>query len=160
MTPAGTVFAGLWADLGVPALLVAIGAVSAAAWPWWQARQRRRRFESFVRRELENIGPWPETVVGRPWSEYLPKRFIHEEIFKTENISGNVDFLASLDGGVVYLINQMWNAYYKKDATAWLHFMRELCKSKVGSPALRSAADSWQEIIDAEGSGAGTTTPA
>jgi hypothetical protein len=57
-----------WKDIGVPLIIAFFGAGIAAFWPWIQALQRCRRFERIICRELEEIGPHPDSPKpDKPW---------------------------------------------------------------------------------------------
>jgi hypothetical protein len=144
-------FASFWTDAGAAIIALFAGAI-AVFWPWLQALHRGRKFESIIRRELEEIGPHLDHPdARRPWWEYATKRFVHEEIFHRNNISQNRDFLMSLDATVVYQVSQLWIALEKRDGNQWLYFLDELASNRrVGSPALRSARDKWKTVIKAQ----------
>ncbi len=121
----------VWTDIGVPLLLVFVGGGVAALWPWLQVRSRGKRFEQIIKRELKEIGPNPEhPVQGKAWWEHVTKRFVHEQIFKRENVSQNRDFLLTLDGSVVYEVTQLWTAFEKKNATQWMKCIDALTRNK------------------------------
>jgi hypothetical protein len=138
-----------WRDIGVPLLLAFVGGGVAALWPWLQVRSRGKRFQQIIKRELEEIGPNPEDPVqGKAWWEHVTKRFVHEEIFKHENISQNRDFLLTLDGTVVYQVTQLWTAFEKKDATQWIRCIDALSRNRrLSSEGLRDACEKWERII-------------
>ncbi len=117
--------------IGVPLLLLFVGGGVAALWPWLQVRSRGKRFEQIIKRELAEIGPNPEDPIqGKDWWEHVTKRFVHEEIFKHENISQNRDFLLTLDGSVVYEVTQLWTALEKRDATQWMRCIGAVSRNK------------------------------
>src|SRR5262245_21936313 len=73
--------------------------------------QRRRTFINLIRREIQEMTPYPginETDDSNPplkpaekkWTIHLKKRFVHEDIF--ENISPNRDFILSLPADLTY----------------------------------------------------------
>ena len=146
--PAATV----WGDVGAPLIVAFFVGAIAVFWPSLQALQRGRKFERTIRRELEEIAPYPEhPVAGKPWWEHATKRFVHEEIFQRDKVSENRDFLLSLDPTVVYQVSQMWIALEKRDGKQWMYFVGELADNpKVGSPALRRARDKWKGVIVAQ----------
>ena len=121
-------------------------------WPWVQTAFRGRKFEGIIRRELEEVGPYPwHPVDNRPWWEHASKRFVHEEIFARAQISANRDFLLSLNPTVVYRVSQVWMAFGKRDGDQWLHFLRELASDRrVGSERLRRAVEQWEVIMAAQ----------
>jgi hypothetical protein len=141
-----------WKDIGVPLIIAFFGAAIAAFWPWIQAFQRGRKFERIIGRELEEIGPHPDSpVADKPWWEHAGRRFIHEELFQRQSISQNRDFLLSLNPTVVYQVSQLWIALEKRDGKQWLYFLGELANNdRVGSPELRSAHSKWNTIIKAQ----------
>jgi hypothetical protein len=146
--PAATV----WEDVGAPLIVAfSVGAI-AAFWPWLQALQRGRKFERTIRRELEELAPYPEhPVAGKPWWEHATKRFVHQEIFQRDRVSENRDFLLSLDPTVVYQVSQLWIALEKRDGKQWIYFVGALADNrKVGSPALRRAREKWKGVIAAQ----------
>jgi hypothetical protein len=141
-----------WKDIGVPLIIAFFAAAIAAFWPWIQAFQRGRKFERLIRRELEEISPWPlDPVPSKPWWEHAGIRFIHQELFQRHSISQNQDFLLSLDPTVVYQVSQLWIALEKRDGNQWLHYLGELANNaKVGSDKLRDAHRKWDGIIKAQ----------
>lgn len=145
-------FGSFWTDIGAALIIAFFGGAIAVFWPWLQTLQRGRKFERIIRRELEEIAPHPgEPVEGKPWWEHATKRFVHEEIFRRDQVSQNREFLLSLDATVVYQVSQLWIALEKRDGNQWLWFIRELAKnSHVGSPRLREARDQWERIIEAQ----------
>jgi hypothetical protein len=141
-----------WKDIGVPLIIAFLGAAVATLWPWIQAFQRGRRFERIIGRELEEIGPYPDSPIpDKPWWEHAARRFIHEELFQRHSISPNRDFLLSLNPTVVYQVSQLWIALEKRDGNQWLYFLGELASnSRVGGPRLRTAHMKWEAIINAQ----------
>jgi hypothetical protein len=127
-----------------------LGAAIALFWPWIQAFQRGRKFTRIIRRELEEIGPYPPTPqTDKPWWEHAQKRFIHEDLFQRNSISQNRDFLLSLNPTVVYQVSQLWIALEKRDGHQWINYLRELANSNiVGTDKLRKAHSKWKDIID------------
>jgi hypothetical protein len=144
-----TLGASVWTDVGAPVLIVVVGAAVAALWPWLQTRARGRRFEGIIRRELEEVGPYPREPAGRPWWSHLRKRFVHEAIFEPARVSENRDFLLTLDPNVVYEVSQLWAAFDKRDGGQFRHFVGALAENrKLKSPGLSDAAHAWEAIID------------
>jgi len=143
---------GAWKDIGLPLIIAFFGAAIAAFWPWIQALQRGRKFQRIIRRELEEIGPYPESpVTDKPWWEHAARRFIHEELFQRHSIPQNRDFLLSLNPTVVYQVSQLWIALEKRDGHQWLYFLGEVSRNRrIGSPELRSAHSKWKAIIEAQ----------
>jgi hypothetical protein len=142
----------LWKSVWLP-LLLAFGAAGVAAfWPWLQSFHRGRKFQRLIRRELEEIGPYPEEPdPGRPWWEHATKRFIHEEIFRREQISQNRGFILDLDPTVVYEVSQLWIALEKRDGNSWMHFLRRVAVNpRLRSIDLQAACKKWEGIIAAQ----------
>jgi len=138
-----------WSDLGVALLIALFGSAVAALWPWLVARQRGVRFQGLIRREMEEIGPWPDKLGDRPWWQHLSKRFVHEEIFARQHISENRDFVLSLKPTVTYHVSQLWIAFEKRDSCQWLYHLGELSTNKyVGSKKLRRAASDWRWLLE------------
>ncbi|MGH9897139.1 MAG: hypothetical protein ACREA0_35125, partial [bacterium] len=133
--------ASVWTDVGVPLFIAFFAGAIAAIWPWLQALQRGRKFQRIIRRELEEIDPYPELPdAEKPWWEHATRRFVHEEFFRRDAISQNRDFLLSLDPTVVYQVSQLWIALEKRDGHQWIHFLSELASNRrVRSPALKRA---------------------
>jgi hypothetical protein len=67
---------------------------------------------------MEEMAPYaPEKQSGvTVWSDYLNKRFVHEEIFR--DVSANRDFILSLRSDLVYHESQMWSAFDKASGRA------------------------------------------
>lgn len=145
----------LWADIGVPLVIAVLAGAIAAFWPWLQSLQRGWTFHRMIRRELQEIGPFPETPVeGKPWWEHATKRFVHEEFFRRDNISENRDFILSLNPTVVYQVSQLWIALEKRDGHQWRHFLSQLANNtSVGSAALRKACKKWERILSEQNEG-------
>ncbi len=132
----------VWTDIGVPLLLVFVGGGVAALWPWLQVRSRGKRFEQIIKRDPEH------PVQGKAWWEHVTKRFVHEQIFKRENVSQNRDFLLTLDGSVVYEVTQLWTAFEKKNATQWMKCIDALTRNKrLSSKPLEEAFERWKKIV-------------
>lgn len=158
-------FATVWNDLVAPVIIAAVGGAVAVFWPWLQSYWRGRKFESLIRRELQELTPaYAEPQPNTPWWGHLRKRFVHEEIFALSQVSQNRDFLLSLNPTVVYQVSQLWIAYARRDAVQFLYFVDELAASdRVGSPGLRRAAPAWHSVIGdprAQPDGAGARTAA
>lgn len=139
-----------WLDVAVPVVIAFFGAAIAAFWPWLQVAQRRQRFQGIIRRELQEIGPYPEEPnEHRPWWEHANKRFVHEELFRRDAISDNRDFILSLNPTVTYQISQLWIALEKRDGNQWIHFLEALADNrKTTTPELQEAYEKWRRIID------------
>jgi hypothetical protein len=142
-------FATVWQDLLAPLILAVAGGAIAAAWPWLQTYSRRMKFEGVIRRELEEVWPFPaEPTLNTPWWEHLRKRYVHEEVFARNRIAENRDFLLSLHPDVIYKVSQLWIAFEKRDAEQWLYFLGELgVDANVGSPQLRCAHQAWCKLL-------------
>jgi hypothetical protein len=127
-------------------------AAIAVAWPSLQTRQRGRKFERIIRRELGEINPYPKDPDGKPWWEHATKRFVHEVMFR--DLSRNRDFLLGLDPTVIYQVSQLWIALEKRDGTQWRNFLGALAEnSRVTSEDLRTARDQWEKILKGQRKG-------
>ena len=138
-----------WEEV-LPAIVIAVVAGALATfWPALQLIHRGRKFEGIIRRELEEIAPHPtQFQAGKQWWEHATKRFVHEEIFATHNISQNRDFLLSLNGDVVYKVSQLWIALEKHDADQWIEYLRQLSEDRrTTSDRLVDAYKSWLAVI-------------
>jgi hypothetical protein len=140
----------LWKDLGIPLLLAVAATAIAAAWPSWQAHQRRRRFEGLMRRELQEIGPLTRSP-EMEWWQHLSQRFIHEEFFRPQNATDNRDFLLSMHPSLVYHASQLWIAFEKHDLKQWLRHLRQLLQAedlrkRLSSDKAQKALESWNEF--------------
>ena len=64
-------------------LVPAIGGTIALLWPKIQAHNTARRFERLIRRELEELGPYPEArdANQKAWFQHQTRSFIHQRIF-------------------------------------------------------------------------------
>lgn len=125
-----------------------LASLTAAGWPWLQSQQRRLRFQRLIRRELEEVGPYPKQRNDQPWWTHLGKRFVHEEVFKETNVTANRDFLLSLHPSVTYQVSQLWIAFEKQDGLQWQHFLHELANNRrVNSPKLSEAARDWTALL-------------
>jgi hypothetical protein len=140
----------LWTELGLPLLLAFAAGAIAVFWPWLQSWQRGRKFEGIIRRELQEVGPYPEEPEAkRPWWNHLSKRFAHEEVFVRERLSENREFLLSLHPDVVYAVNQLWIAYDKRDGSQWLHYLHEAATiARITSDELQAALPKWEAIVE------------
>jgi hypothetical protein len=142
----------IWKDVIVPVGIALVAGTIAAFWPWIQAWQRGKRFQVLIRRELEEIGPYPNVPVrNMPWWEHAQKRFVHEEFLRRGSITQNRDFLLGLDPTLVYLVSQLWISLEKRDGNQWKHYLDELQRNKkVRSEKLSNAYDKWSQIMDAQ----------
>ncbi len=73
-----------------------------------KSEQRKKEFEKLIYREMQEMEPHePENQKEQVvWTDYLRKRFIHEEIFR--NPSENRDFILSLNPDLAYHEAQLW----------------------------------------------------
>ncbi|MEN6428243.1 MAG: hypothetical protein ABFE13_23075 [Phycisphaerales bacterium] len=64
-------------------------------------------------REMEEMKPYEPENQAEPavWTDYLRKRFIHEDIFRQP--SENRDFILSLDPDLAYREAQLWMSFDK-----------------------------------------------
>jgi hypothetical protein len=104
----------------VPASL----ALVALLWPLIQSWSRQRAFMKLIRRELQEIEPYPESAVKNGWAEHLQKTFVHQRIFR--DTSTNRDFLLSLDPNIAYYVSQLWDAHASKNYGQWRHYLKKL----------------------------------
>jgi hypothetical protein len=147
------VAANLWADLGAPLILAVAGAAIAAIWPSWQGFRRRERLTALMKRELQEIGPKPpKPSPEKQWWQQLPKRFVHEEFFRKENIVENRDFLLSLHPTLVFHASQLWIAFDKHDLEQWLVHLEGLLSDEdiseqVATEQARDALDCWKRFV-------------
>lgn len=139
----------------IAAIVSLVAALILAGWTTLQALQRGWRFTKLIRRELEEIGPHPTQPnpdkPDRPWWEYATRRTVHEEIFRTERIVENRDFILSLDPTTVYQVSQLWLALQKRDGHNWIHFMRECSlNQRLQSEELTEAHRRWAAIMEGQ----------
>jgi hypothetical protein len=125
-------------------LIPMLGGAIAFFWPKLQARSRRRRFRALIKRELEEIRPYP----GQPqtaWHEQQKKNFLHKQIF--ENASENRDFILSLKPNMAYHASQLWQALRDKNSTQWLFHLDCLSKLFPRNREIRNRHDEWARLI-------------
>ena len=135
-------------DVWGPLLATLVAGLLAIAWPWIQSFQRGRRFTVLLKRELQELGPFPETSDGDPWWEHLIRRFVHEDLLAPENRTANRDFILGLNPTTVYFVTQLWSAYGKRNPRQWLHYLEALSTDKaVGSDELKDAHQLWKKLI-------------
>ena len=142
-----------WKDvldvIGIPVAL----AMLALAWPPIQSWYRCRRFRLLTGRELEEIGPFPDTVTDQgSWTIHLQKLFLHQKIIK--EISDNRDFVLGLDPGFVYSVSQLWNSYDTGDGAQWLWYLEELASHRYlrkRKQKLLEIRDNWEKLIHSYG---------
>jgi hypothetical protein len=139
-------------DVWVPLIIALLGAAIATLWPWLQSLQRGQKFQRLIRRELEEIAPFPdEPRTDKPWWEHATRRFVHEEFFRRSSVPDQRDFLLSLDPTVVYQVSQLWIALEKRDGRQWLWFLGKLAGNpKTSSIDLQKAHKKWARIIEAQ----------
>ena len=143
------------AEIGLAPELIASGAalaaaVIAAAWPTLRTWQHGRRFVALISRELEAVGPDRNESEdsGKPWWEYLTRRFIHEELVARGAVQENRDFLLGLRPTIVYRLSQLWIAFEKRNSSEWLEHLSELAKERnVKSDRLDEAVRDWTTLI-------------
>ncbi|MDD7942904.1 hypothetical protein PHK61_31290 [Actinomycetospora lutea] len=136
----------------VAAIVSLVAALILASWTTLQALQRGWRFTKLIRRELEEIGPHPTQPdpnnPARPWWEYATRRTVHEEIFRTERIVENRDFILGLDPTTVYQVSQLWLALQKRDGHNWMHFLAECSGNRrLASEDLAKASRRWAALM-------------
>jgi hypothetical protein len=120
-------------------------AMVALIWPLIQDSNRRRAFMNLIRRELKEIGPYPEQPERNGWWEHMSKNFVHQRI--VTDVSPNRDFLLSLDPDVAYKVSQLWNALGAKDDKQWLFYLGELSKSD-RSGELAKIYNAWNALCN------------
>lgn len=127
-------------------LVPAVGGAIALLWPELQARDKRRRFERLIARELEEVGPFPETrgPTSGSWTEHQRKNFVHKRIL--EDASTNRDFILTLDATLVYQVSQLWDALRTADEKQWLWYLQCLAGRYHGKVA--KAHDEWVKLIE------------
>lgn len=110
-----------------------------------QADDRRDRFESLIKRELEELGPCPEDKKKNAgnWADYQIKNFLHVKII--DNPSENRDFILSLDPTLVYHVSQLWEARNAPDGDQWLYYLDKLSQRYGGK--VTEAYDQWYPLI-------------
>lgn len=99
-------------------------ALIALSWPEIQNRSRRRRFTNLIRRELQELSPYPQQACLEGWWQHCAKRFIHREIF--EHPSENRDFILSLDAELVYQVAQLWQSLEQHNWDQWRYCLEML----------------------------------
>ena len=127
-------------------LVPAVGGAIALLWPELQARDKRRRFERLISRELEELGPYPEVRVptSSSWTEHQKKNFLHKRIL--EDASANREFILTLDPTLVYQVSQLWDALKTADDTQWLWYLKCLADRYHGKVA--KAYEDWKKLIE------------
>jgi len=133
-------------DLFDVLLIPAVGGAIALLWPEIQTRDKRRRFERLIARELEELGPFPKTRGGtlRSWTEHQRKNFVHKRIL--EDASKNRDFILTLDAELVYEVSQLWDALKTEDETQWRWYLQCLAK-RYGSKVAKVHGE-WVQLIE------------
>jgi hypothetical protein len=115
-----------------------------------QADDRRSRFESLIKRELEELGPCPERKKKNAgnWTDYQIKSFLHARII--DNPSENRDFILSLEPTLIYQVSQLWEARKVADGDQWLHYLNELSQGYGGK--ITKAYEQWKSLIEGNAS--------
>jgi hypothetical protein len=110
-----------------------------------QAEDRRNRFESLIKRELEELGPCPEGKKKNAgnWTDYQIKSFLHAKII--DNPSENRDFILSLEPTLVYQVSQLWEAKKSADGDQWLYYLKKLSQRYGGD--ITEAYQQWESLI-------------
>ena len=138
-----------WKDvldvIGIPVAL----AILAIVWPPIQSWYRSRRFRLLAGRELEEIGPFPETGADQgSWKCHLRKNFLHQQIIN--DISEHRDFVLGLNPDFVYSLSQLWKSYEAGDGGQWLWYLGELAKHRYlrrRKKELLRIRDRWEKLI-------------
>jgi len=120
-------------------------AMVALIWPLIQNWNRRRVFMALIRRELNEIGPYPEQPEKSGWWEHLSKNFVHRRI--VTDVSPNRDFVLSLKPDVVYYVSQLWDAFGAKDDGQWLYYLGKLAEDDE-SGALAKIHKAWAGLCE------------
>jgi hypothetical protein len=109
----------------VPVIMAAIGTAT-YFWSRQQDWHRKRKFESLILRELEEVGPPPVKKWNKDMklSEGMKGEFVHQKIF--EKHVENRDFILSLDPSLVYFVNQLWNTIITDDRDQWLYYLKAI----------------------------------
>lgn len=126
----------------IPVVVVLLGFF----WPAIQARYRCGRFKQLARRELEEVGPYPEKREGQQsWKDHLKKDFVHRKIIQQP--SENRDFLLGLSPEFVYWLAQLWSSYDTDQPDQWLHYLKKLATHKyTTSTDLQKALAKWEQL--------------
>ena len=116
-------------------------------WPIAQSKYRGRQFRHLAKRELEEIGPFPETRLNQQkWTDHQEKNFLHRDIIS--DVSENRDFILGLPPDLVYNLYQLWEARKAADAEQWLYYLEQLSSSeKLKSRKLTKAAEAWKLLL-------------
>lgn len=127
-------------------LVPAVGGAIALLWPELQARDKRRRFERLIARELKELSPFPKTrgSMSGSWTEHQRKNFVHKRIF--EDVSANRDFILTLDATLVYQVSQLWDALKTQDETQWLWYLKCLA-GRFGGKVV-NVHNEWAQLIE------------
>jgi len=128
-------------------------AVIALLWPDIHARYRRHAFENLISRELEEISPYVEgkDQEHKSWFAHQNRKFIHQKIF--EDVTGNRDFILSLDPTLVYYVSQLWEARRKGNSSQWLYYLQKISKyasihNYKNKREIQRAYNEWQALIE------------
>jgi hypothetical protein len=145
----------------IPFVLLGIGKYLPVLLEEQKVKQRRDDFTSMIRRELEEMSPYPKKPMNhKQWWKHLSKRFIHEQIFMDP--SPNRDFILSLDPELAYHEAQLWRHIdkaskpeLKKDleyhAGQWLWHLSSICRyfdSQEKAEFTKEIYESWKNLID------------
>lgn len=122
--------------------------------PVWQTKRqtedRRKRFESLIKRELMEISPCEEEDVkakrSGDWTDYQTRDFLHTQIFECP--SENRDFILSLCPTLVYEVSQLWKARKAADSGQWLYYLEKLSKRYGGG--ISKSHKKWESLIQAQ----------
>jgi hypothetical protein len=115
-------------------------------WLLIQARYRCGRFKLLAHRELEEIGPHPDTPVHGSWKKHLAREFVHKQII--ESPSDNRDFILGLKPEFVYWLSQLWSAYKYDDPDQWVYYLSLLSTHRyTKSNKLLEAVPKWKKLI-------------
>ena len=133
-------------DLFDVLLVPLAGGAIALMWPEYQARDRRKRFEALIVRELEEAGPYPKERNSKHsvWVDHQKKDFIHKRII--ESPSENPEFILSLDPTLVYQISQLWDARRTSDGKQWLWYLQGLAERYKGE--VGNVYREWKSLIE------------
>jgi hypothetical protein len=134
-------------------------ALIALAWPEYQARNRKIRFERLIERELAEASPYPDVMTGgSDWKGYGRAYFIHRKIF--EDPSTNRDFILSLDANLAYCVGQLWAAFNEGDQAQWMHYLAEIGSIR-GFTSVTNVHQDWHRLFlsSASPKGSDSTSP-
>ena len=128
--------------LVVPVVLTLLALV----WPSIHAWHRRRAFQRLIERELEEVGPHPETPQPKgTWTHHQSKRFVHQAILK--DAPSNIDFVLSLKPDLVYVVSQLWDARRESDAGQWLWHLQQISRMYPSNAEIAKVVERWETLI-------------